>query len=874
MELEGDSKLLAVLRLQGDEELSKPFELEVTVALPSDAALPALLGKSASLRFDAVSDVVSTRTGYVDRVAEGKLLANGNRAVTLSVRPHLYLLAHRRRSRIFQEQTTLEIATAVAAEHGVTLRGELLADYPKRVYCVQHEESDLAFLERLFADEGLAYLFEDVVAPGEREAVVLIDDAARYAELPGDAALELRVVDDAAGDSAMSLAEHHVTRFVTRDRVRPGRATLREYDFRRPLHPAEDRAPNTSTGQRSAGWYEHHGAYGEDQPKVDAKRALEAVRRDAAVAKGRSLCRRLRPGRVFALQGEGTGAKFAVTRVRHEARADADTKHRPSYENRFSVVDAATLSRPARPLRRIHQVLETATVAGPKGETIYTDEFGRVKVQFHWDEEGVQDERSSCWLRIAKTWAGSGWGSQFIPRVGMEVIVGFLGGDIDRPVVMGAVDNATHLSPFALPEERTRSGIRTQSIGRGERNADTKLGYNELSFEDAAGSEQVRLRAQQDMTADILRDQDVRVGRNHALAVAGKSETTVAGATTVSVRGETSMDLGADLSLQTKGNLETTVRGDMTTSVLASRHATIRGGDATTIGADATLQVRGAYIVRAESRHSLAVGTPHHEGEVELRSTGTLAAVGEKRTVIAAGETLVLECGSSSIEITPSAIILRASEILFEARDSLTAKTRGPSFELTDTAVLSSESLFLRAKSGSLELGEETILRGKKIELAPNTPKPATKSDPLKDDTQTVRLKLSDEHFRPYANKHFEARAEATKLEGTTSVDGIVSLEFPKAVRQASVTVWLDAYPTGRRKELAFEIGDIPSIDLVSGIQTRLKNLGYYQGATNGDRLDAPTIAALCDLQEDHGRPRSGHADRDTLALIVERYGS
>ncbi|MFO0617243.1 MAG: type VI secretion system tip protein TssI/VgrG [Polyangiaceae bacterium] len=870
LELEGTSELIAVLRLRGEEELSKPFRFDVTIEAPAEISPSDVLGKRASLQFARANEVSPTRTGYVDEIKEGKRLASGTRVVTLTIRPHLFALNHTRRSRIFQELATLEIAMSVAAEHGVTVRAELLSEYPKRVYAVQHEETDLAFIERLFADEGLTYFFED--AQGEQpETVVVVDAAARYAELPGDSSLELKVVDDEDDATALKLEEHHVTRFSSRERVRVESAESIDYDFRRPLHPSNDRAPKSAKNSNSRSWYEHHGAYGEDQPRVDATRTLEQVRRDASTAAGRSLSPRLRPGRVFTLAGEGSGDRFAVFRVRHDARVE--TGARPSYSNRFTAVAADFLVRPARPVRRVHQVLETATVTGPKGEAIYTDEFGRIKVQFHWDRDGQRDAHSSCWLRLAKTWSGAGWGSQFIPRIGMEVIVGFLGGDIDRPIVMGAVDNAMHLSPFALPENRTRSGIRTQSVGRGDYKSDADQGYNELSFEDAMGAEEIRIRAQQDMRADVLRDQDTRIGRNHALAVAGKSETHVAGEGIVSVRGTTSVDLASDALLSAKGSLETTVRGNMTSSVLASRHATVRGVDTTEVGADATLAVKGAYVVRAESRHSLAVGTPDHEGQVEFRSTGTLAAVGEKRTVIAAGESLVLECGSSSIEITPDQIILRAPELLFEARDSLTAKTRGPSFSLTDTAELSSEKLFLRGKSGSLELAEETILRGKKIELASNIPKPATKGDSKNGETQTVRVKLSDEFFRPYAMKRYEARAEGTKLEGTTNAHGVVSLELPKAVRQANVTVWLDTYPTGRRRELSFDIADIPAIDLVAGIQTRLKNLGYYHGATNGDVLDDLTMLALGDLQEDHGIPRDGLPNRETLTVLADRYG-
>ena len=177
---------------------------------------------------------------------------------------------------------------------------------------------------------------------------------------------------------------------------------------------------------------------------------------------------------------------YVVARVEHTGRApEAAPGRQPVYENRFVCVPAEVALRPKRPKRLLQQVVETAVVVGPAHEEVYTDEHGRVKVQFPWDLAGKNDARSSCWVRVAQAWAGAGWGFQFVPRIGMEVVVTFVGGDVDRPLITGCVPNAINVPPFMLPAQRTRSGIRTRTTPKGE-------GGNELSFEDRKGAEEIR----------------------------------------------------------------------------------------------------------------------------------------------------------------------------------------------------------------------------------------------------------------------------------------------------------------------------------------------------------------------------------------------
>jgi type VI secretion system secreted protein VgrG len=300
--------------------------------------------------------------------------------------------------------------------------------------------------------------------------------------------------------------EHHVSRFTRERSVRPQATLLRDYDFRQPrldlsaarstraVPPRPDRGDSTGTSRtcsatgssgrwcgarwraavtldpRRATVYEHHGE--DDDPEVTRTAAqvrFEQVRRRAIVASGASWCRRVGAGQRFVLDGHDDASlngEYALTEVRHVGRTGPRVRGdraRGRVSERVLVRARGGGDRPP-PVPRVHrQVLETATVVGPPGEEIYTDHHGRVKVQFHWDLAGRGDERSSCWVRVNQTWGGASWGTQFIPRVGMEVIVSFLGGDQDRPVVLGCLYNGENTAPFVLPGDRTRSGIRTRA---------------------------------------------------------------------------------------------------------------------------------------------------------------------------------------------------------------------------------------------------------------------------------------------------------------------------------------------------------------------------------------------------------------------------
>ncbi|MFT3769477.1 MAG: type VI secretion system tip protein TssI/VgrG [Minicystis sp.] len=521
----------------GRETISEPYTFDVvaTVESPSDEEVERLaLGRRAALVWN-VGKGERAFYGVIAAVRLERVHDSGTRHVQYHVRlvPRIWLLKRRRRTRIFQQMRVPEIAAAVLKEAGIDARFQLLREHPPREYCTQYEESDLRFVQRLCAESGIyfhlaqggpldAAAVADALVPGD--TVVFGDDASLYPALGGDdpAALAAAAAGTPApvGDAPTlyflkmeeTTTSHtdKLTRFSSRSVVKATSATYRDYDPERPMarlgsaassvhpFPAPESA-STDTGSvaqfsssTAAGLdlevYDHHGPF--LFPKWswaadEAALVMRQKRRRAFIAQGEGGCPDLSPAHRFKLADHPAAhldRAWVVTMVEHRGHRHADRTHRV-YWNHFTVVPAEVAYVPPRPKRRSVQVALTATVVGPPGEEIHVDSLGQIKVQFHWDRAGGYDDRSSCWIRTMHPWGGAGWGVQFIPRVGMEVVVVFEGGDPDKPFVLGALYNGTHPPPFLLPGDKTRSGFRTQSSPGG-------AGHNELSFEDSAGNEQ------------------------------------------------------------------------------------------------------------------------------------------------------------------------------------------------------------------------------------------------------------------------------------------------------------------------------------------------------------------------------------------------
>lgn len=861
---------LAVAALRGKEVLSGPyrFDLEVVVAKSVDPA--ALLGAGARLRLD-VGGHVRVVTGQLERVRRGDILASGMQRLKVRLTPRLRRLSARKRSRIFQGKTTRGLVGEVLREHEVPWRADLSLEHPIREVCVQHEETDLELVTRLLAEEGIAYRFEQPeldAGPDATEVLVMFDGAAAYAKLPHGERLVHR--PQLPGGDGMLREERDVSSFVDETRRSSEQVHLRAFDFRRPI--AMRTAGEAAEELGVASVVEHHGPYGEMQvgPQSPAV-VLDQVRRNARRQEGTSACARLSPGLYFHLdehEDPALQADFAVVEVRHTGRSEPTSDGaNDSYDNQFGCVAKDFLLRPVRPVRRVRQALETALVTGPENEEIHTDDLGRIKVQFHWDLEGKNDAHSSCWVRVSQNWAGAGWGAQFIPRVGMEVLVAFLGGDPDRPLVVGCVPNATHPPAFPLPANKTRSGWKTRSTPD---NPDA--GHNEISFEDAAGGERVAVIAKRDFDVTVRNDMRTSISGDSVLEVAASHGVVVAGTHQLSVDGAASAVFRGGSTVSVDGELDETISGDRRLKVEQDVEETIEGSSRSRVSGEQKDTVEGPWTMEAESLFTLIVGRHDSAGHAEVQVRGSSVHTTDGSAVIESRESLTLICGDSRIELTPQAIVLSSPSLSLRAK-SVAVEGDGPALRLTDRAELVADNMKLYGKQSSLELDKDATVKGSKIYLNCGPPPPPKEDEEGEPTMQKLRVKISDEHFEPYAAKPFEIRADAVKHEGTTGPNGEIEVDVPKTASVAHATIWTGSYPTGPKKTHTIKIAPLEPPDSLPGLRLRLKNLGYYDGGIEGEELDPATSGAVREFQLDHDLQPTGQVDDATRATVVERHG-
>jgi len=510
--IEGFSHDLQVLALNGREAISQPFAFDVQLVSERRALdLETLLHKPAFLQLSPDGSGIH---GQIYRAAQGDAGKRLSR-YSISLRPRLAYLAHRINQRIFQNLSVPQIIATVLEEHGIlsnTYAFTLGANYSKRVYCVQYEESDLQLVQRLCEEEGIHYHFQHSATAHK---LVFGDDQTVFPRLAPMAYLQ---------DSGMVADEPVIKHFNLRLEARTTRTTRRDYNFENPslLLESAYKPDDKITGPNLED-YDYPGRFTHrDHGTHLAKRALERHRADYRLAEGKSNQPLLVSGHFLALTQHPTAPwndLWLLTEIHHEGKqpqvleesTPSDTTEfkddfHQGYRNRFLATPWNVFHRPqlAHPKPRILGS-QTARVTGPEGEEIHCDEYGRVKVQFHWDREGQSDDKTSCWLRVSSAWAGARYGGIAIPRVGMEVLVTFLEGDPDQPLISGCLYHRAHPVPYDLPANKTRSVFKTLSSPGGG-------GSNELRIEDKKGAEQIYLHAQRNWDENIEHDQTIRVG--------------------------------------------------------------------------------------------------------------------------------------------------------------------------------------------------------------------------------------------------------------------------------------------------------------------------------------------------------------------------
>ncbi|MEP9316011.1 type VI secretion system tip protein TssI/VgrG [Pseudomonas sp. LABIM340] len=527
----------------------------------------------------------------------------------LVLRPWLWWLTLASNNRVFQNLATSDIVTTIFKAHGFTdFKLSLSGSYEPREYCVQYGESDFAFVSRLLEEEGIFWFF---IHEEGKHTLVLADSNDAFPPIPNGPKVPYLGQEIGVRELHGIRSAQYCLQAVA------GTYSATDYEFTTPTTSLYSQA-QAEAGPRAQ--YEHPGGY-TAKARGDAltKQRVDGLRSQEKRLIGESDCRWLVPGHWFTLTGHDDASlniDWVLTSVTHEA----DHEH---YRNRFEAIPKATAYRPPRTTPKPRMHTQTAKVVGKAGEEIWTDQYGRIKIQFPWDLEGKNDEASSCWVRVVLPWSGKGFGMQFIPRIGQEVIVTFIDGDPGRPLVTGCVYNGDNALPYALPDNQTQSGIKTNSSKGGG-------GFNELRFEDKKDAEEVFLQAQKDMKVNVLNDSTATIGHDETLTVQnartrtvkegnetitlekGKRSVTIqTGSDTLDVKDTRTVKVGADqthstggnYSHQVSGNFELTVDGNLTIKV--SGTLTLQSGGSLTLNTDADLATQAGTSVTSKAGTTL-----------------------------------------------------------------------------------------------------------------------------------------------------------------------------------------------------------------------------------------------------------------------------
>lgn len=550
---------LNLLTFKGKESLSElfTFELEL-VSKNANIDTRALLGTDLTIAQEAVGMLrhfngVVTRFNYVGR----QQATSEYYLYKATVRPSLWYLTQGQDYRIFQEKTVPDILKSVLGEYDLAVDYRLNSSYRNWEYCVQYEESDFNFVSRLMEHEGMYYWFEH--ADGQHTLVISDDKDIHQPYGAYETLIFLDEQSNVASDKEHVLSWHRKVGMTT------AKYSTIDYDFRKSNTKLDYSENQSVTGDRDGSeYYEWQAGYQElDHAEIYARVRLEEEKITQEVVRGTTTTRGLCPGYTFNLTNHpihSENQQYLCIEAIYDVSIDGystGTERQDRFEIQFKAIPVSIQYRAPRITPKPKTAgPQTAQVVGPAGEEIWTDKYGRVKVQFHWDRQGRYDENSSCWVRVSSPWAGGGFGGIQLPRINDEVVVDFIGGNPDRPIILGRVYNEMNMAPVNLPAEANISGFRTQSI-YGDNS--TK---NHLLFIDELGKEIVDLRAEHDMLVTVFNDLYIKAGNNLSTSVGATEQRNVAQTRTTTVGGvEKETFVSGQKTEIAKGGRDTTITG-------------------------------------------------------------------------------------------------------------------------------------------------------------------------------------------------------------------------------------------------------------------------------------------------------------------------
>jgi len=660
---------LILVSFSGNESLSKPFQFRLELlSLNHDINAKDIVGQKVDIKLELSDRSPRFFNGYVMRWTAGTVQPNGYREYHAEVVSWLQLLTLNNDCRIFQSMDVKAILEEVFSSRGYTdFTISTTLSFRQREYTVQYRESDFDFVSRLMEEEGIFYFFEHIQG---KHTLVIGDAASSYVDCTETDAHFIE-----GGRSADKLTE-----WVNQYQLITGTWSQTDYNFKT---PSTDISTTVDTivdlpGITDFEQYDYPGLYidrsaGDGLTKV----RIEEEETTYNIISSSGSYRSFTAGGKFTLATHEIeaeqGKEYVLTSVSHYAREnsyDLDQGGGHDYNNSFQCIPSNVAYRPRQEtLKPRVQGPQTAVVVGPSGEEIYTDEYGRIKVQFHWDRVGENNENSSCWLRVSQQWAGKKWGAVYIPRVGHEVIVSFLEGDPDHPLVSGCVYNAENMPPYDLPANKTQSGWKTRSTKDGG-----TANFNELRFEDLKGSEEIYIHAEKDQnnvvenneTTSVGNDRTEEVGNNETITIGNDRTESVGNNETISIASNRTESVGKDETVSIGDNRTLSVGINESIDVGGSQSINVGKDQSENIGKSLALSVgtdRGTEVAKSDT---LSVGkklTIDAGDEITLKTGKAKLIMKKDGTITIQGKDITLK-GSGKINVKASKdIIMKGSKI-------------------------------------------------------------------------------------------------------------------------------------------------------------------------------------------------------------------
>ncbi len=658
--------VLLLSSFSGREEISRLFSYQLEAVSSQETIEPRdIVGKSVTFRVSLADGSPRFFNGLVNRFSAGSR-ESGMRTYRLEVVPWLWFLTRTADCRIFQDKTIPEIIEQIFGDLDFSDYdpSEIKGKHETWEYCVQYRETDFNFVSRLMEQEGIFYYFRHEHG---KHTLVLADGASGYDDCAENEVEYQQSYGTMASADGVTSWEHEYE-------YTSGKWAQTDHNFiDHPARGEKTPAKLMMTNENSTveldniekyEIYDYPGEYennGEGRGYTTLRMEETEVRHH--VIHGSSTCKTFGPGGKFSISRHDVTAEegqgYVITAIQHSATESATYAGGEGigedYSNTFSCIPDSVTFRPARVTRKpIVQGSQTAVVTGPAGEEIWPDEYGRVKVQFHWDREGERDETTSCWVRCMQASAGKGWGSMFIPRVGQEVVVSYLEGDPDRPLVTGLVYNADQMPAYPLPDEKTKSYIKTNSTKGGD-------GYNELRFEDKKDKEQIFIHAQRNMDTRVNANSMESIGGSRHLTVGGEKDGQKSGDQREMVYRDKDLKIhrnqtehiGGDMKLTIggidgPGNQEIVIESDKKELIAGNSDLSVGGNRSEEVGGDQSLMVGGSQQEKIGTKHAVEAGQ-----EIHLKAG--------MKVVIEAGVQMTLKGPGGFIDIGPAGVTIQGT---------------------------------------------------------------------------------------------------------------------------------------------------------------------------------------------------------------------